>query len=279
MSADLAVQQTAMLDLLHSDAMKSGAFFADMERAKACFSFENQAVALRGWRAYRSHAQALAVSSLRAAYPTLFQLLGEDNFSHLAQDFWQVQPPQRGDLAQWGGALSDYMPALPPLRGLLAEHPYLCDVARLEWALHTAQTATDAVVDADRFHWLSTYDPAQLQLGFSAGCILLRSAYPVVAVLHWHDPHDEVQREVARQCIAQQQAQTALVWRQGFRPMLASVDAGAAALIEATLQGLPLSAAMEAAFEAQADFDFGAWLAHSVQSGLLVTVNAMPASD
>ncbi|MBS7806080.1 DNA-binding domain-containing protein [Variovorax sp. PCZ-1] len=272
MSAKLAAQQTALLDLLHLNTIDLIASCADSMPANGHISLKNSASALRGLRAYRANAQELSVQALQASYPTLQQLLGEENFSHLAQDFWQAMPPVRGDLAQWGGELAAFLSQVPALQALLAEHAYLPDVARVEWALHQAATASDAVLDAESFQRLATQDPAQLRLQFSPGCALLRSAYPVVALVKLHDARASDLHGAAREQISNGEAQTALIWRRGFRPMLERTDAASAALIEATLDGHSLSQALDAAMAQAADFDFSAWLSISVQTGLLIGV-------
>ncbi|APW45233.1 putative DNA-binding domain-containing protein [Rhodoferax antarcticus] len=59
----------------------------------------------RGLKVYQANGHALAQRALQAAYPVLAQLLGSESFAALAQDFWHQQPPQRGDIGQWGEAL------------------------------------------------------------------------------------------------------------------------------------------------------------------------------
>jgi hypothetical protein len=270
MRMNLAVQQTALLDVLHLATINSIALHADSASDQGAFSLKNPDRTLRGLRAYRANAQALAESALLAAYPVLQQLIGEENFRHIAQDFWQAMPPVRGDLAQWGSELPAYLPLVPQLQALLEDHPSVMDVARAEWALHTAGTATDAQLDAASFQLLAAHDPAQLRLIYSPGCALIRSAYPIVALIQLHDPRASDAHEVARLAIGNGEPQTALIWRQGLRPVIGSTDLATAALIEASLQGQPLSSALDAAFEQSPGFDFSGWLAAHVQSGVLL---------
>ncbi len=300
MRSALALQQTALLDALHLSATDLIANYADSMLAESRFGLKNKPSTLRGLRAYRANAQALAGAALQASYPVLRQLLGQENFSHLAQDFWQALPPERGDLAQWGAALPAYLSQVPQLQALLQVHAYLPDVARLEWALHRAATATDAALDEPSFQLLTSCDPSQLRLQLAPGCTVLRSAYPVVALVQWHDagqsPADEAALqstgqstgqgtglttlESAREAIEKQTPQTALVWRKGHRPSVAAADEAAATLIEATLQGLSLATALDAALDAAlasaAHFDFSAWLTESATSGLLIGVCKHP---
>lgn len=274
MSTMLAAQQTALLDALNLFTTDLIAIRADSMPANGHICFKNPASTLRGLRAYRANAQELSAQALQAAYPTLQQLLGVENFAHLAQNFWQTHPPERGDLAQWGQGLAAYLAQVPQLQALLAEHAYLPDVARVEWALHVAATASDAALDAQSFQWMASHDPAQLRLQLSPGCALLRSAYPVVAIVQLHDTRYSDAHAAARETIAKREPQTALIWRQGFRPMLGLSDAALASLIEASLQGESLAAALDAALAQTPDFDFSAWLADSVQMGLLLGLHS-----
>lgn len=278
MSAAVAEQQTALLDVLHLNTTDLIALGAYSMPANGHFCFKNSASTVRGLRAYRANAQVLSGNVLHACYPALQQLLGNENFQHLAQDFWQAMPPERGDLAQWGGALAGFLNQVPQLQELLRESPYLSDVASVEWALHVAATATDAKLDASSFELLASCDPAGLRLVLGPGCAVLRSAYPVVALVQLndapaagvHDANPSDAHQAARQAIASSQPQIALVWRSGFRPTLGAVGAASAALIEATLGSESLAGAVDAALAQSSDFDFSAWLGTSVQSGLLL---------
>ncbi len=270
MSDSLAAQQTALLDFLHLNTINLGALRADFMPDNAHFSLKNPSITLRGLRAYRANAQALSVSALQASHPVLQQLLGEESFAHLAQDLWQAMPPERGDLAHWGRELPAYLTQVPQLQALLHEFPYLPDVARVEWAQHAAATAGDAELDASSFQLLTSCDPGELRLVLSSGCAVLPSAYPVVALMQLHDARASEMHIAAREAIAKGEPQTALIWRQGLRPMLGSVAAAPAALIEATLQGQSLTLALDAALIQAPDFDFSAWLAVNVQAGLLL---------
>lgn len=272
MSHSLEAQQAALLHALHLSTPEFIAHCTDSVRAASPISFKNQAATLRGLRAYRANAQTVCVTALQAAYPSLAQLLGDENFAHLAHRLWQALPPLRGDLAQWGGDLPTFMAEFAPLQELLSEHPYLPDVARVEWALHCASTASDAAFDAPSFQLLSESDPGRLRLRLAPGCSLHHSAFPVVAVVQLHDARAADWHSQARQAVMNQQAQIALVWRQGLRPMLISVDLASAAFIQTCLQGESLSLALDAALEQDARFDFSAWLAQQVHAGVLLGV-------
>ena len=107
--------------------------------------------------------------------------MGDESFAPLSRCFWQHAPPQRGDVAQWGAALPDFLDASPQLDN----EPFLGDVARVEWALHAASTAKEATFDVGSFRLLASGDPEDTTLGLSDGVMTLVSAteHPLVLAL------------------------------------------------------------------------------------------------
>jgi Putative DNA-binding domain len=238
--ASLAKQQNALL----------GSIFAARADATS-----------RGLAAYRANAHASAERALQAAYPVVMQLMGEENFYYLARDFWHQYPPQRGDLAQWGYALPEFLAAAEQL----ADTPYLADVAHIEWALHCCAGAADCAQDTASFAALARHAPEALSFFTAPGSVVLPSAYPATAVVLAHQGQGSMEHAAAlwRAGVAQ----TALVWRQGFAPHLRVLHATEIAFTRAACAGQTLAQALDLA---HADFDFSAWLASNVLNGLLL---------
>jgi hypothetical protein len=148
----------------------------------------------RGLQAYRSNASITAQRVLAHAFPAVRRLMGDDQFDGLAVHFWRNDPPTKGDLAQWGEGLEDFLRAIPEL---MQHEPYLPDLAALEWALHTGKTAPDS--DAN--------DAVPLAL--------IESQFPIVDLVQgkeWADISD-----------IQEQGQRALVYCQGFKTSCISI--------------------------------------------------------
>jgi Putative DNA-binding domain len=275
----VAQQQTALLEVLLLNTTDFIALSAYSTRAKPLKSLKNTPLLMRGLQAYRANAKALSEAALSASHPVLRQLIGEDNFRHLAHEMWLEMPAERGDVAQWGGALPEFLQRLPGIQALLAEHAYLPDVARLEWALHTVATAPDSMLDTSSFSLLSSHSADRIQLHLCAGCELQTSAFPVAAIVQLHRKQDAASHEQARQAIAEHQNGSpchALVWRHGWVPRVRMACAAEAALISSTLAGQPLALALDAALAIDAHFDFSNWLSSEVHSGLLVGMLALP---
>ena len=256
----LAQQQQALVTHL----------FAPQDRAARAL-LDNHAqidkpIARRGLLAYQANGAARAQRSLASAYPVLCALVGEEAFNALACDFWYCHPPQRGDLAQWGEALADFVQA----SAQLADEPYLGDVARVEWALHVASTALDAQLDAQTLRLLTDHDPGELVLRLCPGAACLRSDWPVASIVNAHLAQTPTLEEAGAK-LRGGGAETALIWRQSFRPRLRETGPNEGKFVQAVLAGDSLGSALDGA----PGFDFGAWLPEAVQSGLLIEVRML----
>jgi Putative DNA-binding domain len=217
---------------------------------------EPEARALRGLEAYRANAEALAERALCAVFATVQAMVGEDNFSHLAREFWLAHPPERGDMGEWGAEF----PAWLGQHAAMAPWPYLGDCARLDLALHQNERAADAAFDAASLSLLESTDPAQLFLQLMPGTVLLRSAWPI-ATIHAAHQAEAAQSDAAfaavRAAVDAQRGEPVLVVRKGWRAFAHVLGSADALWSESLLAGATLSAALECAGEA---FDFGAWL-------------------
>ncbi len=261
----LAAQQQALLQALllprQADAMKTMAAHACQAGAGGQKHLE------RALQAYRSNGHALAQRALAAAYPVVAEVVGAESFEGLARHFWQHAPPARGDMAQWGDGFAAFIESLDEL---VHEEPYLGDVARVEWALHLAATAADGAPDPVSFGLLQTIDAAALTLVLCPGARLVRSSFPVVSIVLAHTG-GTLSLQQAGERLRSGVAETALVWRQGLKPALRQVQPGEAAFMAALQRGDSLDHALAAA----SGFDFTAWLAPALHSGLLLGAHAL----
>ena len=257
MSQALAKQQSLLLQFVLGTTSNDGALKLEL----------NAPLASRGLQAYRANGQALAERALCAAYPVVAQMIGSESFAPLARYFWHQYPPQRGDVAQWGGELADFLDAAPQL----VDAPYFGDVARVEWALHCAANAADAAPNHASFALLS--ETTDTSLALSPGLFVLASAYPIVSLITAHpsghpglaDAFDKLQSGVAEH---------AVVWRQGHKPCLRASSASEHALLQALQSHQSLDQALSrvsqtADIDATDPFDFSDWLTQAVQQGLV----------
>lgn len=266
MSDALAAEQRALLAALWTPSINDAPEFIAQHvhstRTGGPFHLE------KALQAYRGNGLGLAQRALPAAYPVLTRLVGEADMASLAGDFWRRHPPRHGDIARWGGGLQAFV------RGaaVLADLPWLADVADVEWALHQSATAADGATDAASFALLVDTDPALVTLVLADGTAVRRSPWPVAELIAAHadgEPAPEVLdvlRDTLAACRADGPPQATLVWRQGLRPRCRAMALPEAAVVEALLRGESLADALAAG----PDFAFGGWLEPAVLSGLVL---------
>ena len=121
---------------------------------------------LRGFAVYRNTSARGAVEALRAAFPTVDMLVGEQMFTQVALDYRTEHPPAGPVLSDYGSDFANFLGRQP----WTCELPYLADVARLDWLWLSAFVASDLVASprptsgqrriglhpAARFAWLAT---------------------------------------------------------------------------------------------------------------------------
>ena len=199
--------------------------------------------AAQGLDAYRGNAAAIAERTLAAAFPTVQQLLGDESFARLARLFWQRQPPQCGDLARYG----DTLPGWIAEDAQLAAEPYLCDVARIDWAVHAIEYAADVPAAPQGLGLLAQLDPSQLVLRLRPGLAMVVSRWPVVTIWQAHRSSEADRFAPVRQAFASALAETALVARPQWRASVTAIDAATARFLAALRDGAALARALDAA--------------------------------
>ncbi len=227
----------------------------------------------RGMQVYEANAGAAAESALGSIYPTVRALMGDESFAVMARVLWQAQPPQRGDLAQFGEGL----PAFIAGSDQLVEVPYLADAARLDRLLAQAENAAEAQADASTLHLLGEADPQALRLDLAPGIALLDSAYPIVRLWQAHQGLSAVDDSgfaAFREALARGEGECALVWRQAWRAKVEAVDAATARWTLSLLQDASLA---EALAQAGDEFAFEPWLLKALQQGWVLRARCVDA--
>ena len=223
----------------------------------------------RGLQVYRANGHMLAERALCDAYPVLAQMLGAESFADLARAYWHAYPPERGDIAQWGQDVAEFVCASKQLQ----EEPYLTDVAKAEWAMHRCGSAADGVANLGTLALLTTNDPQTLTLQLAPGWASVSSAWPVGSMLLAH-LDGSVAFEQVRALLHNRIAQDVVVWRAGLRPLIRVALPGEAIFLSALQSGLALEPALQSSIE----LDFSQWLPLAVQTGLVLGATTLPST-
>ena len=270
----LAASQQALLETLFARPASDVARTTDAELD--VWLDRSHPQSLRGLSAYRANGHAMAERALLAAYPVVAAVLGAESFAMLARALWHRRPPERGDLARWGSELPAFVQDDPQL----TELPWLADVARVEWARHRAACEDDRWPDPTSFALLlQAQESDGLRLVLAPGLTTVQSQWPIASVVTAHLDAEATLDQAWRRC-AEGVRETALVWRQGLRPRIASIEPAAATLLRLLQAGADLPGALEGACavaEASGDgFDFSAWLSTAVQEGIVLGATLDP---
>lgn len=211
---------------------------------------------------YRNNVLSSLIDALAASFPVVQQLVGEAFFRAMAAVFVRHSPPRTRILADYGADFPAFIEGFAPA-GSLA---YLADVARLERLRIRAYHAADvAPMNAEV---LATALAAPERLGglllrLQPALGLLDSAFAVVSLWAAH------QGALALAEVDPDQAQCALVLRNGLEVEVLGIRSGDAVFIQALLRDQPLGAATQLALASDPAFDLGACLAHLLRAGAI----------
>ncbi|NJM33606.1 MAG: DUF2063 domain-containing protein [Rhodomicrobium sp.] len=209
---------------------------------------------------HRNRAVAGLVDTLRARYPAVMRLAGEEFFRAAARLYAAEDPPRSPALLDYGGGFPGFLARFEPAQGL----PYLAGVARLEWLRHRAYHAADAVpmpasalAEAPR----ERIGDAVLRLHPSAA--ILASDYPILSI--WET---NVMDETVRPIGPDLAGEAVLIVRPMLEVLVMRLGPGGFEFIEEIASGGKLASAARCAEAASPDFDLAGGL------GALLAVGA-----
>ncbi len=212
---------------------------------------------------YRGNVFANARKALAAAYPIIEKLVGPEFFDGLAREYSRHSPSSAGDLNEYGHAFPVFLDTFPHVRDL----PYLPDVARLEWSIHRAHYAADAVpLDLDRLAGLAPEAQGALRLRLHPACAVLTSQWPLARIWDVHRDDFVGDRTVAFDPMTHH----CLVHRPHWRVMVGALDSGAHAFLDAVRAGRSLEESVVHALAADASFDLGPALTAWIDAAVIV---------
>lgn len=208
---------------------------------------------------HRNNVVAGLAAALARGFPAIQRLLGDDYFAALAAEFVRAHPPVGPVLLEWGEALPAFLDTFVPL----AEHPYLGDVARLEWARRCAYHAADAEpLTVAALRALPAEKVGELRPAAHPSVQRLHSPHPVLTL--WQAQQDD--SDIAMPI--DWQPQQALVFREAGLVRAELLTPPIAALLDAVEHRLTLADALDRV--AGLGLDAAAALAGAIDNSLLV---------
>ena len=148
----------------------------------------------------------------------------------------------------------------------VADVPYLPDIARLEWARHTAYHAADATpLGAEDFAAIPGEQVAALTLSLHPSLSVVASAFPIVSIWETNMFDNEV-----RPVGADAGAEAAMIVRPGMTVEVRRLPPGAAAFIGAMRDGTTLGEAAGNASASDERFDLAGNIAGLIDAGVII---------
>lgn len=182
---------------------------------------------------YRNSVHGVLLQYLGSLYEVCQQLVGEEFFARLSDEYVDHAPPTRPFLAEYGGGLAAFMRQHPALQSM----PWLADVAQLEWARHQAWNAVNQPAsDFTQIMMLDEEKQASLCFQMPVSAQLVHSAYAVHQVWLAHQPED-FPGKLALENIQIQQPAHVLVWRLGRKLQQAALNETGWNFLSAVQQG------------------------------------------
>lgn len=208
---------------------------------------------------HRNHYATTLVEALGGIFEVTRTLVGADYFDAFARRFARARPPAGPCLFEYGAALPDALRDAPGM----AEHGYVADVARLEWAMHESFHAPAA----------DSLSPTRLTATPSDRLADVRlTLHPTVRLIAAEFPVDGLWRAARSGDVSPDDLRGSpawlILWRPGFDVSMEDASAGRFRLLAALSDGAPLGQAAEAAATADESFDFGDALGNCLRQGV-----------
>lgn len=214
----------------------------------------------RGLEAYRRSVLANLSGAVRTTYPVVGAIVGEAFLDAAARRYALGHPSASGDLNAYGSDFGDFLALFSPAASL----PYLPDVARLEWLVHSVYGREDAptqdlsllaATTPDRWGDLHfQLDPAHEAMG---------SRWPLVRIWEVNQPGYTGGFQVDFD-----EAQVALIHRREAETVVEELASGEYRLLQALANGESLGAAVGKAAGEQG-FDLHSALRRFIACGLI----------
>lgn len=226
----------------------------------------NAARPAKRFHVYRNNVHASLIGVVRARFPVVERLVGEEFFRAMARIFVEAHPPRSPALFEYGGDFIPFLEGFEPVQEL----PWLPDVARLEWLRNLAYHAPDAEPLApSALAAVAVEDLSGLRLALHPSAQLFASDYPAVSI--WEANAQEGEVAPLREGLG---AEDALILRPHLEVLALRLGPGGHAFAGALGAAAPLAEAADIAARADDAFSLpealGALIAAGAFSGFSI---------
>jgi hypothetical protein len=224
-----------MPSLYETQAAFARALHDPSEQPPETIARRTPAAPVRRFNVYRNTVYAGLTGVIAARYPAVQKLMGEKLFQAATRLFVVERPPSSPVLLEYG---EDFPAFLAELE-LIDDMPYLVDVARLDWLMHTARHAADTTpLDVQALADIDPDRTSDLTFTFAPSCSLFSSKHAVFSL--WRSTVTEEPTSFPEPGVGGEQV---LISRRGLQPEAVRLPHGSQTFIAALMRGASLGEA------------------------------------
>lgn len=212
---------------------------------------------------YRNNVVVSLMEAVKAAYPSIAAIMGEENFNLVARNFVAFHPPKSPLMQQYGGDFPNFLKNFKPLQ----KSPFLVDVAEAEKAWLQAFHAKDeAVLSPEDLAQITPEETMNLKFEVHSAGHLIESAFPVhdlfLARFEWPAPNIDLE-----------QSQGILISRPELDCISTSLTQSQSVFFRSLFSGETLAAAIGSGMEIEEAFDASVAISIMLQTGIFKKPN------
>mgnify|MGYP001045225249 CR=1 FL=1 len=211
---------------------------------------------------YRNNVIVGLVGALKANYPAVCRIVGEEFFDAMARVFVANGPPTSPVLLDYGAGFADFIAGFEPA----ADIPYLADVARLERAWLEAYHAPEATpLTPEALAAIPEDQAAGLTFDVHPSLRLIWSQFPILTIWRMN-----IGDGVPAPVDIKARGEDVLVVRPEAQVEARAIPPGGFEFVEALQQGHSLTEAMKTALCADPRFDLAGNVRDLIAAGAFI---------
>ncbi|MGQ8365115.1 putative DNA-binding domain-containing protein [Glaciecola sp. 1036] len=215
----------------------------------------------KGLQIYQHNLHMTALRSLSISYPVLEKMIGDQALFILTRRLLDIELPKSGDWADWGANL----PSLIAQSEMHEDHPYLTDIAALEWAFHQSSRAAFEDLNIGSLQALSEDDLTNRYFELQPSLRFVSSVFPIHILWQLHRNSgslDGLTNQSLENAMNTEETGLYIVGQTDSSPQITQVSEDEYQFIQGISEGLSVAALLES-FE---NIDFAHWLTKAMQS-------------
>ena len=210
---------------------------------------------------YRNNVVVSLIEALKAAYPSIANIMGEKNFQQIARFYVSEHPPRSAMMQIFGSEFPQFIENLPPLKNA----PFLVDVARAEKAWLKAYHTHDAKpLNLETLRKFSPEETMQLTFTTHPASHLIKSKYPVNDLFDFRNEKPE-------NGVDMQMSQHLLITRPHLSVFTTALNNTYANFFDLILRGETLGNAIGTSLKMSDEFDAGQAISLLIQTGAVTS--------